>query len=227
MKWDQFASEAESLGAPLDGDQVAAFEIFEERLYKANETKNLTGVPREDCRGRHFLDSLSVARLIPTDSSVLDIGTGAGFPGVPLAIARPDLKVTLLDAASKEIAFLETLSDIATFGLILQRAEIAGRDAHFRERYDVTVGRAVAPLSIQAEVSTPFVRVGGSFLPQRAENEVAASFHQLGLVLEDTMSYEADGVSRRIFVYRKAEPTPERFPRTWAAMKRDAERAEG
>ena len=220
MTWQEFASAAATLGASLSKDQIKAFELFEERLYAANQTTNLTRVAREDCRVRHFLDSLSVAALIPEGSSVIDIGTGPGFPGVPLAIARPDLSVTLLDAASTEVRFLESLADLARGGLILERAEVAARMPEFRGRYDVAVGRAVAPLAAQAEISTGFVRVGGLFLPQRTESEDTPQFIELGLELKQRVSVQIEGVGRLIALYEKVAPTPERFPRTWAAKKK-------
>jgi 16S rRNA (guanine(527)-N(7))-methyltransferase RsmG len=216
----EFAAAAASVGVALTEEHVHAFVVFEERLYAANEITNLTRVPREECRARHFLDSLSIASLIPEGSSVIDIGSGAGFPGVPLAIARPDLNVTLLDAASKEIRFLESLADVARFGLILERAEVAARMPEFRERYDVAIGRAVAPLAVQAEISAGFVRVGGVFLPQRSEADETPQFSDLGLELRDRVIVDVGGIRRLIAVYEKNAATPSRFPRTWAAIKK-------
>lgn len=216
----QFAKAAEEYGLSLDESQLKAFEAFEDRLYEANKTKNLTRVPRTECKSRHFLDSLSLSPLIPEGNSVVDLGSGAGFPGVPLAIARPDLRVTLLDAGEKEIRFLESLADIVTVGLILQRAEIAARMAEFRERYDVATGRALAPLAIQAEISAAYVRVGGLFLPQRMEQEETPEYSDLGLKLERRQVVEVQGAKRLIPLYRKSGPTPDRYPRTWAAIKK-------
>ena len=210
----QFAKAAEEYGINLNAGQLKAFETFEDRLYEANKTKNLTRVPRSECKTRHFLDSLSLSPLVPEGNSVVDLGSGAGFPGVPLAIARPDLRVTLLDAAEKEIRFLESLA------AILQRAEIAARMPEFRERYDVATARALAPLAIQAEVSAAYVRVGGLFLPQRMEQEETPEYTNLGLKLEERRLVEVQGAKRLIPVYRKSEPTPDRYPRTWAAIKK-------
>ena len=220
MTWKDFVAEAAALGADVSEDAVARLGQFEERLYAANKTTNLTRVPFEDCRSRHFLDSLSLSPLIPEGSAVLDVGTGAGFPGVPLAIVRPDLEVTLLDAGSKEIRFMESLADLVKVGLILERAEIASRMPEFRERYDVVTGRAVAPLAIQAEISVGFVRVGGRFLPQRTAGEETAEFGELGLTLEERRQMTVGGVKRLVPVYRKVVATSARFPRTWAAIKK-------
>lgn len=220
MKWDEFTRQAKGLGVEVTEEAVAALAEYEERLYKANETKNLTGVPREDCRARHFLDSLSLLPFIPHGSSVIDIGTGAGLPGVVLSIVRPDLRLTLLDSATKEIRFLETLSDIATFGLIMERAEIAGRDPNFRESYDVATGRAVTRAATQAEISSAFVKVGGLYIPQRAANEIATEYDVLGLKLKRQAMAVVAGVNRLMPIYEKVGPLQDRFPRTWAAMKR-------
>lgn len=220
MKWDEFIGHAEGLGVAVSDEAAAKLQTYEDRLYAANKTINLTRVSREDCRPRHFLDSLSLSPFIPEDSSVLDIGTGAGLPGVVLALLRADLRVTLLDCGTKEIRFLESLSDIATFGLILERGEIAAKDDHFRGRYDVVTGRAVAPLATLAEISAPFARVGGLFIPQRAANEETPEFEELGLKLQRIETVTILDVTRRMPVYEKVSATPERFPRTWAAMKR-------
>ena len=220
ISWDEFASAASRYGIEMTPEMVSKFGAFEERLYEANRTTNLTRVPREESKTRHFLDSLALSQFVPEGAAVLDIGSGAGFPGVPLAIARPDLTVTLLDAGSKEIRFLESQADLVTVGLILDRAEIAARNALYRERYDVATGRAVAPLTTQAEISAAFVRVGGLFLPQRTEADETPSFEVLGLELADRKVVEVAGARRLVPIYRKLTSTPDRFPRTWAAIKK-------
>lgn len=222
MTWKDFASAAADLGVIVDGEAVRKLQVYEDRLYEANKTTNLTRVPRDDCRSRHFLDSLTLAPLIPEGAKAIDIGTGAGPPGVPLAIVRPDIRVTLLDGGSKEIAFLESLSDLAQLGFILERAEIAGKDANFREQYDFATGRALAPLAIQAEISAPFVKVGGLFVPMRTAQEETPMFEEFGLELIERRIVELPsiGAIRLLPIYRKTQPTPNRYPRGWAAMKR-------
>jgi 16S rRNA (guanine527-N7)-methyltransferase len=208
------------MGVEVSDSELDKFADFEKRLYRANEHTNLTRVPRDECRTRHFLDSLSLSSLIPSGSSVIDLGTGAGFPGVPLAIARKDLRVTLLDSASKEIRFLESLSDLAPLGLILGRAEEVGRDPAYREQYDICTGRAFAPLPIQAEVSAAFVKTAGLFLPQRASGEATPEFVMLGMELVRRADMVIGGIDRRVPVYRKVSPVEDRFPRSWSAMKK-------
>jgi len=220
MKWNEFRELALGLGVEVSEQATEKLAEYERRLYAANKTTNLTRVPLEDCRPRHFLDSLSISPFIPGGATVVDIGTGAGLPGVVLAIVRPDLQLSLLDAATKEIRFLETLADIATFGLIMERAEVAGRDPTFREKYDLATGRAVARAATQAEISSAFLRVGGLYIPQRAGNEHASEYSDLGLSLIRQAVAIVAGVNRLMPIYEKVEPLEPRFPRTWAAMKR-------
>ncbi|MDQ2986080.1 MAG: 16S rRNA (guanine(527)-N(7))-methyltransferase RsmG [Armatimonadota bacterium] len=224
MTWKDFVSAAGDLGVSADAEAVRKLQVFEDRLYEANKTTNLTRVPRDECRSRHFLDSLTLAPLISEGSRVIDIGSGAGFPGVPLAIVRPDLRVTLLDGGSKELAFLESLSDLAELGFILERAEIAGKEVNFREHYDFATGRAIAPLLIQAEISAPFLKVGGLFVPMRTAQEETPGFEEFGLELTQRKIVDLPslGALRLLPTYRKVQPTPDRFPRGWAAMKRRA-----
>ena len=212
MNPSRLRDEARAFGIDLSSEQLSAFEAFEGRIYATNEVKNLTRVPREECWSRHFLDSLAPSRFIPNGSTVLDIGTGAGFPGVPLAIARPDLKVSLMEAAQKEVDFLRSLPfDIS---VLRGRAEDLGR-VH-REQFDVVTGRALAPLPAQLEVSAPFAKVGGLIIPMRTEKDKSVaqkSFAVLGieLVAEHSPLY--------LPIYEKKSPTPQEFPRSWALIR--------
>src|ERR1041384_3584956 len=130
-------------GLELTPEQVAQFEAFEAKLYEANAVMNLTRVPREECWLRHFVDSLLFQDLIPDRASVLDIGTGPGFPAWPLACARPDLQLTAMDSSGKMLGFLQR-QGLPNLETIQIRAEEWG----VRDRFDVVTGRAVAPLSI-------------------------------------------------------------------------------
>lgn len=156
---------ARILGTPLTTAQLRQVVRYLALLSEWRKRARLTAItrPREAAR-LHILDSLLCLRAgIPPDSSVLDVGSGAGLPGIPLAIARPDLEVTLLEAVSKKVAFLEIVA--AELGLSVQvvasRAEEAARQPRLRERFDVVVARAVAPLPVLSELTLPFVRVGG------------------------------------------------------------------
>jgi len=200
----------------LNGD----FDQFAERLYKANKVMNLTRVAREECWNRHFYDSLLFGDLIPQDASVLDIGTGPGFPAWPLARARPDLQVTALDSSGKMLGFLAG-SPLPNLRLVQARAE----EFSERESFDVVTGRALAPLAVQLEVSAAFANLGGLVLPMRSEKDLPEILRfpagLLGLKLESVEGRILEGGdAKRLFpLYRKAHATPKRFPRKWADIK--------
>ncbi len=175
--------EAEKLGVLLDDTALDRFDIYAERLVETNKTLNLTAITDpEGILYKHFVDSLSLLSCVDLQMSAkaIDVGTGAGFPGVVLLIARPDLKMTLLDGTNKRLVFIDSL--LRELGLnadtVHQRAELAGKDANFREKYDLVTARAVANLNTLGEYCLPFVRVGGIFAPMKAvktDEEIAMS----------------------------------------------------
>jgi len=210
----------------LFGAREAVFGRYMDILLEWNRKFNLTAITEPDeIIAKHFLDSLCLSPLIPGGSSVIDVGTGAGFPGVPLLIAAPDLKLTLLDSLGKRVAFLENL--LAELGLparcVHARAEDAGRDAAFREQYDFAVSRAVSRLNVLAELCLPFVRVGGGFIamkgprgPDMTEeiNEAAAALRELGGQIEEIKDAKPGGnIAHTLIIVRKLSPTPPKYPR--------------
>lgn len=209
-------TELERLGLTLDAEALAA---FENDLYAQNAVMNLTRVPREECWLRHMLDSLLIAEFIPVGASVLDIGTGPGFPAWPLALARPDLTVTALDSSSKMLGFLRRHS-LPNLRIEQGRAEEVG----LTDAFDVVTGRALAPLPIQLEISARPCRKGGIVLPMRTPNDLAEIERLssvLGLELE-TVHHRTLPVihAERVFpVYRKVHNTPAGHPRAWAKMR--------
>jgi 16S rRNA (guanine527-N7)-methyltransferase len=223
--------EAAKLGLHLSRAQLEAFGFFEAALYEANTAMNLTRVPKEECWVRHFLDSLLLSPLVPRGATVLDIGSGGGFPGVCLAIARADLVVSCMDSSGKSVQFLRT--NFAPGGrlpflmeVIEARAEVAAHDSRFREQFDFVTGRAVAPLPIQLELSAGFARVGGLVVPMRtpADREAARGrYEPLGLQLVELRTAVLPPLrATRLFpVYRKQGRTPPEFPRSWAKIRRD------
>lgn len=144
--------------------------LYKQLLLEWNEKMDLTNVPAEEVEKRHFEDSLwplEVENLVPSGARIVDVGTGAGFPGLPIAIARPDTRVTLLEAQGKRCQFLNAVKDalkLENVTIIQDRAENLGRDAAHREQYDIATARAVAPLNVLCEYLLPLVRVGGAAL---------------------------------------------------------------
>lgn len=197
-------------------------------LYEVNKTTNLTRIAPEDAVALHVLDSLLPQDLFPTDSWVLDIGCGPGFPAWPLAWARTDLQVVGMDSAGKMVRFLSrhVRDNLAVAPL---RAEEPKR----REEMDVVTGRAVAPLGIQLELSAAYVRVGGYVIPFRtaAEEEdfMRIPAGQLGLKLVDVVVRTLPGrdLERAFPIYEKVRATPKEFPRPWATMRQKPLRPQG
>lgn len=181
---------------------------------------NLTRVPREECWLRHFVDSLLFHDLIPASSVVLDIGTGPGFPAWPLAAARQDLTVVALDSSGKMLGFLRK-NPLPNLEVVEARAEEWG----VRERFDVVTGRAVAPLPVQLELSSPPLKVGGLLIPMRSKHEEeqirSANLSVLGIQLDRLEVRELPGtdIARAFPVFRKVNRTPREYPRRWAEMK--------
>ena len=210
------------LGINLSEEQLAEFEYFEEDLYEANEVMNLTRVPKEDCYIRHFLDSIMIGKIISElvpGGSVLDIGTGPGFPAWPIATAFPELKVTALDANGKMLGFLDRhRRDNLTIEHV--RAE----EVKERERFDVVTGRAVAPFGIQLEISAAQVKQGGYFIPMRTPSDDLTSqvWTKLGLDLVETREQLIPGTDViRVFpIFKKNRQTAPFYPRRWPDIKK-------
>ena len=201
--------------------QAEQFSVYCDMLIDWNSRMNLTAITDpEQVAQKHFMDSILPAALIPEGASVIDVGTGAGFPGIPLLIMRPDIKLTLLDSLNKRITFLTELC--ARLGLparcIHARAEDAGRKADLREQFDVATSRAVANVSALAEYTVPFLKVGGASLmykgPQAPE-ELAAGRRALELLCceAEIHSFPAPWGDRTVIALRKLRPTAAAYPR--------------
>lgn len=201
--------------------QTDMFCTYYDRLITRNYRVNLTRItdPVEVAK-KHFADSVLAADLIPEGSSVIDVGTGAGFPGIPLKIVRPDIDLVLVDSLGKRILFLRELC--AELGLdvpaIHARAEDAARDKGLRGAFDFAVSRAVAPMSILTELTVPFVRVGGASLMYKGPNaadEIAVcenAFRELKCTAR-TVGYTVDWGDRCVVIAEKKGETPKRYPR--------------
>jgi 16S rRNA (guanine(527)-N(7))-methyltransferase RsmG len=165
--------QATAWGVALDSHTRDLLLRYLTLLYEANQRVNLTRVPAEQAVGRHLVDSLCLLAVYtpPEGARVLDIGTGAGLPGVPLAIVRPDLRLTLLDSHGKTVQFLQEVCAVLELNatVVQARAEEWAHNPDAREQFDVAVARAVAKMPILTELMTPFLKVGGVGLPSRAQ----------------------------------------------------------
>lgn len=228
---------AETLGLRLTREQLAAFETYHRLLVEWNKRVNLTTIiERQEVQIKHFLDSLSV--LLALESSgdradmvrweetlrLIDVGSGAGFPGLPLKIVRPAWRVTLLESVGKRAAFLEQV--VSELGLvevvvIQGRAEELGRKRDHREGYDVAVARAVAELRVLAEYALPLCRVGGIFVAQKGAtlepelNRAQGAMEALGGRLDAVIPVRLATLDRPRHLVRilKVRLTPEQYPR--------------
>ena len=198
----------------------AAFDRYAEMLTERNEKVNLTAITAPDeIRVKHFTDSLAAIDLIKTGATVLDIGSGAGFPGIPLKIARDDISVTLLDSVNKKVAFMnEVIVDLGLKNIEAVHARI--EDFPHKGEFDVAVSRAVAELTTLVEYALPFVKVGGTFVAytsEKAEAEVAAAGNAVALLggrLREIREVNvAPGLTRKLIVVDKIDPTPLKYPR--------------
>ncbi len=220
---------ARQFGLELTPDQLASFETFYRLLIEWNARFNLTSITEYDeVQVKHFLDSLSLVRALPNKSlegaELMDIGAGAGFPGVPLAIAFPRLQVTLLEATGKKVRFLDEAVralSLENVSAIKGRAEELGHDAAHREQYDLVVARAVAHLRTLVEYTLPFARVGGIFVAYKgagADHETYAAAHAIqvfGGQVRELIPIELPGIedTRQLVVIDKVAPTPNLYPR--------------
>lgn len=216
-------TEAEKLGIMLDGAALERFELLAQMLVDWNSRVNLTAITEPDeIVVKHFLDSLSpLAHMdLPEGAKVIDVGCGAGFPGLPILIARPDIRITFLDSIEKKLKFIENfLSEANLFGETLHdRAEIIGQQSDHREQYDAVFTRAVAPLNVLAEYCIPLVKVGGIYVSMKgAESEEAIgrnAVSQMGGEIEKVVSLKLpNDDNRNLVMIKKVSQTPTKYPR--------------
>ncbi len=223
---DFLINEMKKINIDLTEKQTEQFLRYYELLIEWNSFMNLTGITEyEEVVIKHFVDSLSLVKAVELneDISLIDIGTGAGFPGVPLKIVFPDFKVTLLDSLNKRIKFLDEvifqlgLTDIKT---IHGRAEDFSKPDKLREKYDICVSRAVANLSSLCEYCLPFVKLDGKFIPYKSEkisdeieNAKKAIFVLGGKIENQIDFYINEDIYRNLIIIRKVQKTPKQYPR--------------
>jgi len=223
--FNQFLSELNNIGVELSKKQLEQFRIYYEMLVEKNKVMNLTGITEwDEVLEKHFLDSISLIRVynLRQNISVIDMGTGAGFPGIPLKIAFPELKVTLADSLNKRVLFLQEVIDaleLKEIEVIHGRAEDLARDKKYREQYDLSVSRAVANLSTLTEYCLPFVKIGGQFISYKSGEvdaevtESKSAVFLLGGKVKEVVKFELGESGRSFIVIDKVKGTPKTYPR--------------
>lgn len=223
----QFEKDLKAMNITLSEKQIEQFLIYYEMLVEWNEVMNLTAITEyEEVMKKHFLDSITLNQAfdVTKECSVIDVGCGAGFPGLALKIAYPNLKITLLDSLNKRINFLNAvieklgLTDIET---VHGRAEDFAKAGKLRETFDVAVSRAVANLSTLSEYCLPYVKVGGYFIPYKSEKvreEIEAAGKALSILggsLEKKIEFTLPDTDyyRNLLLIKKNKPTPNKYPR--------------
>ena len=215
------------LGLSLDQATCAKLCAFGSAVVEQNKVMNLTAITEPDQVAKlHLLDSLSLLTLTDLKNKrIIDIGCGAGFPGVPVRIACPEAELTLLDSLGKRMAWLEKV--LPELGVeaecVTARAEEAVVSR--REQYDIATSRAVARLNILLELTAPYVKVGGTVMAmkgtaaQQELEEAAGAIKKLGLKLEKVQEFPVDGTAHTVIVLKKIAPTPAKYPRRYAKIK--------
>lgn len=229
MDFNSFKEEMEinlkALGLVLSDEQIKNFYDFMNLLIEKNKVMNLTGItePKEVIL-KHFIDSLTALKYINENNTVIDVGTGAGFPGVPLKITKNSLEITLLDSLNKRINFLNEVIEntgLDNIRTIHGRAEDFGRNIEYREKYDVAISRAVAPLNILLEYMLPFVKVGGKCICMKGSNcdeeieNAKNAIKKLGGEIEkiDKFSLPNSDNNRTILIIKKVKKIDKQYPR--------------
>lgn len=224
---EHFNKQCETFNIIPSEIQIRQLIDYYEMLVEKNKVMNLTAITEpQEVLEKHFLDSISIVKAVDLTKvhTLLDVGTGAGFPGIPLKIIFPELSVTLLDSLNKRVLFLKEVCEklgLQDITCIHSRAEEAARNPEFRENFDLVTSRAVANLSTLSEYCIPFVKKSGCFISYKAEEvseEVENSktaFRILGGQLEKTVSFALPDtdIHRNLIVIRKIKDTPKRFPR--------------
>jgi 16S rRNA (guanine527-N7)-methyltransferase len=216
-----------SLGIELSNSQLENFQLYEDLILEWNNKFNLTSIiDPSEIHLKHFLDSLTVLKIVSNTErfSLIDIGTGAGFPGIPLKIMLPDLSLTLVESSQKKAEFCKVVVEKLLFGnttVIASRAEDLGKDPQHREQYDWAIARAVAELSVLSEYLLPFVKTGGKALAMKGastESEIQKARQGLSILggeISEIVNLDLPNNSgqRTLIVIKKIIPTPSAYPR--------------
>ncbi len=217
----------QAFGVTLTDKQIEQFEKYYELLVEWNKVMNLTGITEfDEVMQKHFVDSAAAAKYVEMEkvNSLIDVGTGAGFPGIPLKIVYPHIQVTLLDSLNKRIKFLEEVVDnlgLTGIETVHGRAEDAAKKAEYREQFDLSVSRAVANLASLTEYCLPFVKVGGKFVSYKSvsvDEEITQSKKavyvlggEIGKV--EKFNLPESNMERALVIVEKKRSTPKKYPR--------------
>ena len=216
-------------GLTLTDEMYSKFDEYADYLVECNKNVNLTAITDPaDILYKHFIDSVLVFKYvdIPENSSIIDVGTGAGFPSVPMKIFRPDIQITLLDSLNKRIVFLQSLCSKLQLNaeFIHGRAEDISKDQLYREKFDFVCARAVANMSLLSELCIPFVKVGGCFISMKGPTEdVTIGYNAVKLLggnVSRETKYTVESEERRIILVKKISQTPTKYPRNSSQIKK-------
>jgi 16S rRNA (guanine527-N7)-methyltransferase len=236
MNYNEYSSELlqafeqNGLSHLINEDAAQKLYAFSDILIQTNKSFNLTAITDEkEIILKHFVDCASVCEYIPRDAKLIDVGCGAGFPSIPIAILRPDVSVTPLDSTGKKVDFINMTAKklgLSNVSAVCARAEEFA--AAHREQFDVCISRAVARLNILDELCVPFARKGGNFIAMKSSKgeeeytEACSGLEKLGCVLKENVKksffYNEMTIERNIYVFKKISATPTQFPRKYSQI---------
>lgn len=220
----------QKFGVEIDDNAFERLDKYAEMLVETNKSFNLTAITEpDDVTVKHFADCLALFGIvdISENSKIIDVGTGAGFPGLVLLLTRPDIKMTFLDSTKKKLGFIQNVLDETGVKaeVVHARAEEAGQNPQYREKYDFATARAVANLTNLSEYCLPFVKVGGEFISMKSaasDDEIKSAENAIGIlggkIKTDTVFDLTEEMPRRILEIKKISQTPTKYPRPSAKI---------